>query len=102
MTRRRTMTIDAPSRGNRRWGRRRRRQEVMVVLLLEIGVRIRILVPYGCVYSSATLAAAVRRRWGGGVPKGAAVPGAMWFAVKPKGFRQGALQTEIHILKCAP
>jgi len=92
------MTVNATGRGDRRRSCRRRRQEVVVVLL-GIRMRIWILVAYGCVYSSATLAAAVRRRWGGGVPKGTAVPSAMGFAVKPKGFRKGALQGEISVLQ---
>lgn len=88
MTGRRTMSVDGPRRRNGWRSRRWRRQEVVIVLLLLLRIRMRmgILVAYGCVYSSATLAAAVRRRWGGGVAEGAAVAGAMGFGVKPKGF----------------
>lgn len=59
---------------------------VIVLLLLRVMMRIGVLVAYGCVYSPATLAAAVRRRWGGGVAEGAPVAGPMGLAVEPKGF----------------
>lgn len=82
--------VVAARRWDGRWCSRRRWQEVVIVLLLvlllRVMMRIGVLVAYGCVYSPATLAAAVRGRWGGGVAEGAPVTGPMGLAVEPKGF----------------